>query len=92
MSHNINCYHGLFLTASICQTLNENSETAVLSSWLDLSLGKLVLGFMGHIASHRFTGQSKQYHNVNHDRNDVDDDGEDKDDDVEDHKDDYEMM
>ena len=47
---------------------------------------------MGHIASHRFTGQSQQYHNVNHDRNDVDDDGEDKDDDDEDHKDDCEMM
>ena len=50
-------------------------------------------GTMGHIASHRFTGQSKQYHNVNHDRNDVDDEDEDKDDDDdEDHKDDYEMM
>ena len=48
---------------------------------------------MGHIASHRFTGQSQQYHNVNHDRNDVDDHDEDKDDDDDDdHKDDYEMM
>ena len=49
---------------------------------------------MGHIASHRFTtGQSQQYHNVNHDRNDVDDEDEDKDDDDdEDHKDDYEMV
>ena len=55
-------------------------------------LGYLLGGPTGHIARHRFTGQSKQYHNVNHDRNDVDDDGEDKDDDVEDHKDDYEMM
>ena len=47
---------------------------------------------MGHIASHRFTRQSQQYHNVNHDRNDVDNDDEVKDDDDDDHKDDYEMM
>ena len=49
-------------------------------------------GTTGHIASHRFTGQSQQYHNVNHDRNDVDDHDEDKDDDDKDHKDDYEMV
>ena len=47
-------------------------------------------GTTGHIASHRFTGQSK--HNVNHDRNDFDDHDEDKDDDDKDHKDDYEMV